>query len=113
MDWARDYAAIDQGGFPVRRLPAVSGLILIALLTITPVADARRATRCNRTLTARTVKGDLIVPANGVCRLNRVTVRGDVIVRPAGFLQATRTTVRGDTRSRRALTVFLDVGSRV
>lgn len=97
----------------MRRVPALSGLILIALLAIAPAADARRDLRCNRTLSGRIVKGDLVVPAGGVCRLKRVTVRGDVAVRAGGFLQATRTTVRGNTGARRALTLFFDGGSRV
>jgi len=97
----------------VRRMPALSGLFLIALLAIAPAADARRDLRCNRVLSGRTVKGDLVVPAGGVCRLKRVIVRGDVAVRAGGYLQATRTTVRGDVGARRALTLFLDGGSRV
>jgi hypothetical protein len=97
----------------VRRLPALSGLILIALLAITPAANARRDLRCNRTLSGRTVKGDLVVPAGGVCRLKRVTVRGNVAVGAGGYLQATHTTVRGDAGARRALTLFFDGGSRV
>ena len=97
----------------MRRMPALSGLFLIALLAIAPAADARRDLRCNRVLSGRTVKGDLVVPAGGVCRLKRVIVRGDVAVRAGGYLQATRTTVRGDVGARRALTLFLDGGSMV
>jgi hypothetical protein len=97
----------------MRRLPALSGLILIALLALAPAADARRDVRCNRTMSERTVKGDLVVPAGGVCRLKRVTVRGDVEVRRGGFLQATRTTVRGNASARKALTLFFDGGSKV
>jgi hypothetical protein len=97
----------------VRRLPALSGLVLMALLAIAPSADARRAAKCNRAVTGATVKGDLVVPAGGACRLKRVTVRGDLTVRAGGFLQATHTTVRGDARGRKAQTLFFDGGSRV
>jgi hypothetical protein len=113
MDWALGYAAITKEGFPVRRLPALSGVVLIALLAIAPGADARRAAQCNRTVTGVTVKGDMVVPAGGACRLKRVTVRGDLTVRAGGFVHATHTTVRGDARGRRAETLFFDGGSRV
>jgi hypothetical protein len=97
----------------VKRLPALTGLALTALLAITPGADARSSARCNKLMTGATVKGDLIVPAGAVCRLARVVVRGDVTVRSGGYLQARRTTVRGDARGRRAQTLFFDVGSKV
>jgi hypothetical protein len=97
----------------VRKVPAVSGLILIALLAIAPAAEARRDLRCNRTLAGRTVRSDLVVPAGGACRLKRVTVRGGVTVRAGGYLQATHTTVRGDVKARRALTLFFDGGSNL
>jgi hypothetical protein len=92
----------------LRRLPVLSGLVLTALLAITPAADARHAAQCKRTMTGATVKGDLIVPAGAACRLVRVTVRGDINVRAGGFLQARHTTVRGDARGRRAQTLFFD-----
>jgi hypothetical protein len=97
----------------VRRLPALTGLVLTALLAIVPAADARSPARCKRSVTGTTLQRDLIVPAGGVCVLTRVTVRGDVTVRAGGFLQATRTTVRGDARGRRAQTLFFDGGSKV
>lgn len=97
----------------MRRVPALCGLVLAALLVIAPSADARGAARCSKRMTGTTVKGNLIVPAGGACRLSRVTVRGDVKVRAGGYLQATHTTVRGDAVGRRAQTLFFDGGSKV
>jgi hypothetical protein len=97
----------------VRRLLTLSCLSLAGLMTIASAAEARGAVRCNKTVTGRTVKGDLAVPARGACRLIDVTVRGDVKVRVGGFFQATHTTIRGSARGRRAQTLFLDGGSRV
>src|SRR6266498_185160 len=98
---APDYAAITKEGYLVMRLPALTALVLTALLAIAPAAEARRPAQCKRPVTGATVKRDLIVPAGAVCLLRRVTVRGDVTVRAGGFLQATHTTVRGDARGRR------------
>lgn len=97
----------------MRRLLAMSGVALTALLTTASGAEAQHATRCNRTIARHTIKADLVVRAGEACRLNRVTVRGDVDVRAGGFLQATRATVRGNVQGSRAETLFFEDHSRV
>jgi hypothetical protein len=97
----------------VRRLLTLSCLSLAGLMTIASAAEARGAVRCSKTMTGRTVRGDLTVPAGGACRLIDSTVRGDVKVRAGGFLQATHTIVRGSARGRRAQTLFFENRSKV
>jgi hypothetical protein len=100
----------------VKRLLLLSGMILTGVLAIAPGAQASNkdaAAKCSGTATGRTIRGDLVVPRGGSCRLIDSTVRGDVKVRGDGYFQATDTTVRGDVRGKRAQTIFIEGGSTV
>lgn len=93
---------------------ALSGLLLAGLMTLASAVQAHSGGNvCNRNASNVTVKGNLTVPAGGVCRLASVKVRGSISVRDGGYLQTRNTTVRGDVRGRNAKTIFLDDGSLV
>jgi hypothetical protein len=100
----------------VKRLLLLSGMILTGVLAIAPGAQASKknaAAKCSGTATGRTIRGDLVVPRGGSCRLIDSTVRGDVKVRGDGYFQATDTTLRGDVKGKRAQTIFIEGGSTV
>jgi hypothetical protein len=108
-------AGNNQGGENlVKRLLLLSGIVLTGMLAIASSAQARdEAAECNGSATGLTIKGDLVVPSGGSCRLNDSTVRGDVRVRSGAYFQATDSTIRGDVYAKRAQTVFIDGGSDV
>ena len=97
----------------MRRLLLLSGMLLAGVLVVAPAAQASSGSKCTATMSGKTIKGDLVVPAGAACQLINSTVRGDVRVRGGGYFQATNSTVRGDVKGKRSQTIFIEEGSTV
>lgn len=63
---------------------------------------------CRGPLGAVTVDGDLIVPDDATCTLDRTRVRGNVVVKSRATLRATGVKVRGGVQSEGAASVVLE-----
>jgi len=95
----------------MRKLLVLPGIAVVALLAMVSPAAAQDGTPCESTLTGVTL-GDVVVPQGASCTLEDSTVTGDVKVKKNAFFQATNTDIAGKVRANRAVTVFIDTGSR-
>jgi cytoskeletal protein CcmA (bactofilin family) len=77
-----------------------------------PASPAVDDLTCNDTYSGITVD-DVVVPANGTCKLTDSTVAGRVTVRDGGYFEARGTTIANQVHATRAETLFIDAGSVV